>query len=174
MNTKSHTFHKFISKTNIIFFILFVLLTFIDRITKYAAFHFLVDRDIELIPGILELHYLENRGAAWGILQNQRWLLIIITVFVLLFLLLIYFKLPVAKRFHLLRFCLVLLAAGALGNLIDRVMNHYVIDFIYFSLIDFPVFNIADCFVCISAVLILYCLLFRYKDEELKLSKEGH
>ena len=84
-----------------------------------------------------------------------------------------YFKLPVTKRFHLLRFCIVLLAAGALGNLIDRLMNHYVIDFIYFRLIDFPVFNVADCFVCISAVLILYCLLFRYKDEELKLSKEG-
>lgn len=173
MNTKSYIFYKLTSKTNIIFFIMFVLLTFIDRISKYAASHVLAEGDIELIPGVLEFHYLENRGAAWGILQNQRWLLITITVLVLIFLIFSFFKLPAARRFHLLRFCLVLLAAGALGNLIDRLVNHYVIDFIYFCLIDFPVFNIADCFVCISAVLILYCLLFRYKEEELKLSKEG-
>lgn len=64
MNTQSHTFHKLTSKTNIIFFIMFVLLTFIDRITKYAALHFLAEGDIELIPSVLEFHYLENRGAA--------------------------------------------------------------------------------------------------------------
>ena len=164
---KIHREHG-IGKTNIIFFIMFVLLVFIDQAGKRAAFLFLRDSDIELIPGVLELHYLENKGAAWGMMQIAC----------------VFFRLSngrfsngkfsngrfsngscsLGNQFRFLRFCLVLLAAGAFGNLIDRVMNHYVIDFIYVSLIDFPVFNFADCFVSISAVLILYCILFRYKD----------
>lgn len=175
---KIHREHG-IGKTNIIFFIMFVLLVFIDQAGKRAAFLFLRDSDIELIPGVLELHYLENKGAAWGMMQNQTWILIAITAIVLIVIACVFFRLSNGKfsngrfsngsyslgnQFRFLRFCLVLLAAGAFGNLIDRVMNHYVIDFIYVSLIDFPVFNFADCFVSISAVLILYCILFRYKD----------
>ena len=175
------------SKTNIIFFIVFVLLVFIDQAGKRAAYLFLRDADIELVPGVLELHYLENKGAAWGMMQNQTWILITITAIVLIVIACVFFRLSrlsnakfsngtpangtysnescsTGHNFLFLRFCLVLLAAGALGNLIDRIMNHYVIDFIYVSLIDFPVFNFADCFVSISAVLILYCILFRYKD----------
>lgn len=180
---KIHREHG-IGKTNIIFFIMFVLLVFIDQAGKRAAFLFLRDSDIELIPGVLELHYLENKGAAWGMMQNQTWILIAITAIVLIVIACVFFRLSngrfsngkfsngrfsngscsLGNQFRFLRFCLVLLAAGAFGNLIDRVMNHYVIDFIYVSLIDFPVFNFADCFVSISAVLILYCILFRYKD----------
>lgn len=171
MKRKSHK-NRLSGKTNIIFFIMFVLLTFIDQMSKIAAAHFLADKDINLISGVLKLHYLENKGAAWGILQNRTWLLVSITVIVLIALIIIYYKLPAAKKFSLLRFCLVLLAAGAVGNVIDRIVNHYVIDFIYFSLIDFPVFNFADCFVCISAILILYCILFKYKDEDFKFIKE--
>lgn len=153
-------------KTNIIFFIMFVLLTCTDQISKQLAVRYLRGNDISVIPNVLQLHYLENKGAAWGILQNQTWLLIAITVVVLIVIAYIFYKLPEGKKFWLLRFGLVLLAAGALGNFIDRMANHYVIDFIYFSLINFPVFNLADCFVCISAGLILYCVLFKYKDED--------
>lgn len=166
--------NKLNRKTNIIFFIVFVLLAFIDQISKYMAARILYDHDIVLIPGVLELHYLENKGAAWGILQNQTWLLISITLVVLVVIVVAFLKLPATRQFNLLRFCLVLLAAGALGNFIDRIMNHYVIDFIYFSLINFPVFNIADCFVCISAALILYCILFKYKDEDYEQPVEEH
>lgn len=151
-------------KTNILFFIMFVLLVLIDQAGKKAALHFLRESDIELIPGVLELHYLENKGAAWGMLQNRTWVLIAVTTIVLIVIATVFYRLSKENRYLFLRSCLVLLAAGALGNLIDRMINHYVIDFIYFSLIDFPVFNFADCFVCISAVLILYCILFRYKD----------
>lgn len=164
--------NKLTVKTNIIFVIMFVLLTFIDQISKYAAAKHLIYKDIVLIPGVLELHYLENKGAAWGMLQNQRWLLLSITIIVLFMLVIIYCKLPNLKKFLLLRFCLVLLASGAIGNFIDRLVHRYVVDFIYFSCIDFPVFNIADCFVCISAALILYCLLFKYKDEDFNFMKK--
>lgn len=159
----THELHRG-SKTNLIFAILFVFLVFIDQAGKRAALHFLRDSDIELIPGVLELHYLENKGAAWGMMQNRTWILITVTAIVLIVIACVFYRLSKGNQFRFLRFCLVLLAAGVLGNLIDRIMNHYVIDFIYVSLIDFPVFNFADCFVCISAVLILYCILFRYKD----------
>lgn len=155
-----------ISKTNIICFIMFVLLTFIDQLTKLAAFRYLREESIKLVPNVLELRYLENKGAAWGIMQNQTGLLLAITAVVLVVIAYALYRLPDTKHFLLLRICLVLLSAGALGNFIDRICHHYVIDFIYFSLIDFPVFNFADCLVCISAVMILYCLLFKYKDED--------
>lgn len=155
-------------KTNIIFFIVFVLLAFIDQMSKYIAARFLKETDIVLIPDVLELHYLENKGAAWGIMQGQMWILVSVTILVLAVIIIAFLWLPPVRKFTLLRFCLVLLAAGALGNFIDRIMNQYVVDFIYFSLINFPVFNLADCFVCISAALILYCLLIKYKDEDFK------
>lgn len=161
---------KLLRKTNIMFLIMFVLLTFIDQITKHIAANTLQDKDIILFPGVLQLRYLENKGAAWGMLQNRTWFLLIITVIVLIIVFVAFVKIPAAKKFHLLRFCLILLTAGAIGNFIDRIVNHYVIDFIYFSLINFPIFNVADCYVCISAVLILYCVIFFYKDEDYQLS----
>lgn len=174
MNSKLNQNHKniFASKTNIIFFIMFVLLVFIDQLSKQAALKFLRDSDITLIPGVLELHYLENKGAAWGILQDKTWLLLAVTAAVLFVIVYVFYRLPYGEKFRFLRFCIILLAAGALGNFIDRIMNHYVIDFIYFSLINFPVFNFADCFVCISAALILYCILFKYKDADFNISEK--
>jgi signal peptidase II len=169
MIDKKNSYHTgWLNKTNITFFVMFVLLTFIDQISKYAASHFLADKDVSLIPGVLQLQYLENRGAAWGILQNKTWLLVSISIAVLILLIILYHKLSADRKFRLLQFCLVLLAAGALGNMIDRIVNRYVVDFIYISLIHFPVFNLADCFVCIASVLILYCVLFKYKDTDFK------
>lgn len=168
MDNKLYRLHNdfFSGKTNIMHIIMFVLLVFTDQLSKQAASRFLRGSDISLVPGVLELHYLENKGAAWGILQDKTWLLLTVTALVLIVIVYVFYRLPHKKQFHFLRFCLVLLAAGALGNFIDRIIKHYVVDFIYFSLIDFPVFNFADCYVCISAVLILYCILFKYKDAD--------
>lgn len=146
---------------------LFVFLIAADQITKKLAASYLLKGDIELIPDIFSLHYLENRGAAWGMFQNAFWLFYIITAIVLVVMVLFYARIPLDKHYHLLRFSILLLCAGAIGNFIDRAVNHYVVDFIYFSCINFPVFNIADCYVCISAVLLIYCLMIKYKDEEL-------
>ena len=66
---------------------------------------------------------------------------------------------------------LVVLCAGAIGNFIDRIINGYVVDFIYFEIINFPIFNIADIYVCISVFLLLYLLIFHYKEEELTWKK---
>lgn len=159
-------FNKQISrKTNIISTIMFVLLTFIDQLTKYLASHYL-STNISIIPNALELHYLENRGAAWGILQGKQWFLIPLTIIILFALFFAYNKIGAIAKFNLLRYSLIIISAGAIGNLIDRIIHHYVVDFIYVSLINFPVFNIADCYVCIGAFLIAFCMLFKYKDSD--------
>lgn len=152
--------------TNLFFAFLFVILILIDRITKNLAVQYLKGNEIELIPGVFSLHYLENRGAAWGMLQNAIWLFAIITIVVIAAMLYFYGRLPMERKYLLLRFTLILLAAGAVGNFIDRIMWHYVVDFLYFKYINFPVFNVADCYVCVAAVLLIYCLLFRYKEED--------
>ncbi len=158
--------NKKVIGTNLVFSGVFILLIAADRITKELAKTHLMGGDIQLIPGVLSLHYLENRGAAWGILQNAFWLFLIITVAVLVILAFFYARIPFERSYLLLRFTLILLAGGAVGNFIDRAVWHYVVDFIYFEWIDFPVFNVADCFVCVAAFLLIYCILFHYKDED--------
>ena len=99
---------------------------------------------IELIPGVLELFYLENRGMAFGLLQDQYWLFAMMTVLFLIVMVIVFYKLPKTRRFLPLFAVLTVLTAGAVGNFYDRFLNHYVVDFIYVSLINFPVFNVAD------------------------------
>ena len=80
---------------------------------------------------------------------------------------------PRQKKYLYLDYIIVLVVAGAIGNHIDRVLNNYVVDFIYFSLINFPVFNIADCYVTVSMILLLILILFYYKDEDLEEIKKS-
>ena len=121
-----------------------------------------------LIPGVFELLYTENRGAAFGIFQNQRIVFLIITAVILLAVIYCFVKIPSTKRFLPLQCLCVLIVSGAIGNMIDRLLNGYVVDFLYFSLIDFPVFNVADCYVTGGAVLAFVLLFWVYKDDELK------
>lgn len=157
---------KKILVTNIFYAALFVILVAIDQTTKHLAVSRLMKGDIVVIPGILTLHYLENPGAAWGILQNAFWLFYLITAVVLAVMIYFYGKIPFERHYLYFRFSIILLAAGAIGNFIDRAIQHYVVDFIYFECINFPVFNVADTFVCIAAILLMHCLLFYYKDEK--------
>lgn len=122
---------------------------------------------IPLIPGVLELLYVENRGAAFGILQNRQWFFMIITAVVLLAMVWVYPRIPSKRHFLPLRILVCLITAGAVGNMIDRVARGFVVDMIYFRLIDFPVFNVADIYVTCSAIALMVLLLFYYKEEEL-------
>ena len=79
---------------------------------------------------------------------------------------------PKSKKFLPLNYIIVFLIAGAVGNYIDRIINHYVVDFIYFSLINFPVFNVADCYVTVSVIILFILILFFYKDEDLDYLKQ--
>lgn len=151
-----------------IFMILGVLVLFgLDQWTKQlAVVHLQGQEDITLIPGVLQLHYLENRGAAFGLMQNHIWIFVILTLAFLVLAAYVYVKMPKTKRFLPLHVIEAILFAGAIGNLADRIRLNYVIDFIYFSLINFPVFNVADIYVTVSAVLLFIYVVFYYKEED--------
>lgn len=149
-------------------FLVWVILVFLDQYTKYLAMTYLRPKGaIDLIPGVLELRYLENRGAAFGILQNRQWVFVIFAIACIIFCAWTGFRLAVSNRHAALRICLAALCAGAAGNLIDRVARGYVIDFIYFSLIHFPVFNLADVCVSLSTAALVILVLFFDKGEDI-------
>ena len=120
---------------------------------------------IPLIPGVLSFTYHENRGAVWGIMQGQIPILIVSTVIILGIIFFIYSKIPDTKKYIWLRIIAVMITGGAVGNFIDRVFRHYVVDFIYFELINFPIFNVADMYVVCAAALLIIVSLFVYKDD---------
>ena len=106
--------------TNLAFSTRFILFLLLDRMTKKWAAVTLPKGDIDIIPDILTLHYLENRGAAWGIFQNAFWLFFIITIVVVGVMVYFYARIPFTRRYWYLRFTIILLSSGAIGNFIDR------------------------------------------------------
>lgn len=151
------------AKSVVIFFVLLL----IDQLTKLWAVKILKPiGSIKIIHNVLEIYYVENRGAAFGIMQNKQWFFLIITLAVLVCLLWISGKIPEEKHFVPLKACLYFVGAGAVGNMIDRVFRKYVVDFIYFSLINFPVFNVADIYVTVAAVMLVILILFFYQEED--------
>lgn len=141
----------------------------LDQFTKYLATTHIQDNAITIIDGVFELRYLKNYGAAFGMLQNQQWFFLIVTLITLCIVTFIYVKLPRDKHFTPLRICLVTLVAGAIGNMIDRISLGYVVDFFYFELIDFPIFNVADIFATVSTIALVILFLFYYSEEDFDL-----
>lgn len=150
----------------VIFFIFLILL---DQWTKSLATAYLKNQEpFVIIPGVFQLRYLENRGAAFGMMQGKQTVFMIIAALALIFIVYAYFKLPWEKRFYPLRAVGLLIAGGAVGNLIDRIFVGYVIDFFYFELIDFPIFNVADIYVTVATILLALLILFFYQENELE------
>lgn len=140
-----------------------------DQYTKYLAVAHLKERKpFVLIDGVFSLTYLENRGAAFGLFQNKQYLFVAGAAIILILVVFLYVRMPFSVRYCPLRICGVLLCAGAVGNMIDRLRLNYVVDFFYFELIDFPIFNVADCYVVIACFLFVILILFYYKDEDLQ------
>jgi signal peptidase II len=111
-----------------------------------------------LIPGFLNLTYVQNQGAAFGILQNMQWLLAIVALVVCG--IGIYYLLNNKNNPRLVRIAISLIIAGGLGNLIDRVVFGYVRDFFEFAFVRFYIFNVADIFVTVGASLLIIYLVF--------------
>lgn len=140
----------------------------LDQYTKYlAVIHLKDNKPFIIINGILELNYLENTGAAFGVLENQKAFFIFVAVVVLSVIGYVLLKTPDHKKYGILHISLSLIAAGAIGNMIDRIRLNYVVDFIYFSLINFPIFNVADMYVTVSTAVLMILLLFVYKESDL-------
>ena len=151
----------------IISIVLMIVSVIADQVTKYLIVSNMeLYESIDLIPGVLRFTYIHNDGAAFGSLDNARWLFMILsTVAIVAILGYLFWKKPQDK---LLLSSLILITGGGIGNMIDRIRLGYVIDFIDFC--AFPkiwmwVFNVADCCVCIGAgLLALWMILDTVKE----------
>lgn len=146
-----------------------VILVFLDQYTKLLAAHYLKGKEsVSILDGVLELRYLypENIGIAFGMFQGKVELFSLISI--LLFGVILWFFLKIPKERYYLPLLSVsfLMFSGAAGNFIDRVFRGYVIDFIYFSLIDFPIFNLADVYVVCAGILLVLLVLFKYRRND--------
>ena len=157
---------KQVINTALYSFLLILALIFFDQITKIWAASDLSSGPVTLIPGAFELRYLENQGAAFGMLQGARTFFLIITPIFSALVVFVLLRMPATRRYLPLRICMVLLIAGAMGNFIDRLLFSYVRDFFYISLIDFPIFNVADIYVTFGVIILIILILFVYKDGE--------
>lgn len=167
------------------------VLVLIDQITKSLAVAFLKGKPaIPIIKDVFELEYLENTSAAFGmdpisflhkifqfdIFNNNPQLYLdvrmgffyFLTFVIIVVLGLLYMRIPNEKRFRYLDWIVLFMIAGAIGNFIDRVVQQYVVDFFYFKLIDFPIFNVADIYVTCATVALLILGLIFYKDEDIE------
>lgn len=143
--------------------ILFVILVAIDQVTKYIAIINLKGKnEVVIIDKWLHFTYVENSGAAFGIFQNATILFTILTIIIVFGIM--WYMLKESNNIGVfLKFSLVMIIAGAIGNLIDRIRLGYVVDFIYSplgGLYNFPVFNFADIYVTCSAIFLIIYLLF--------------
>ena len=142
------------------FIILFIVAA--DQISKYITIQYLKPlKTVSLLKGVLSLTYVENRGAAFGILQNQRWFLIILPIIIVAAL--IIYLVTHRKESVLMRICLAIILGGAIGNLIDRVFLGYVVDMFQVTFIEFPVFNVADIAVVCGTFILAFQLFFMDK-----------
>ncbi len=135
----------------------------LDRVTKYIAKVYLEPAgSIPVIRNVFHLTYVENRGVAFGMLQNKTWIFVPVTVVIVMGIIYILQKMKGCSVF--LKVSLMFILSGALGNLIDRIYQGYVVDFLDFRV--WPVFNVADSFIVMGAILLGYLVII--KGEELK------
>lgn len=139
----------------------------VDQFTKYIALEKLKPLgSISVIDNIFSFTFVENRGAAFGIFQGRTTILSIVTVVIIICIIYFYIKLPKGIVYNWVKFSLILIISGAIGNLIDRISQGYVIDFFHATFINFPVFNMADIYVVIGAILMTVLIIFFVKDEK--------
>lgn len=150
-------------KNTIIFLIVIVCFLF-DLLTKQIANNILgVYEKNEIINDFFYLTLCYNTGGAWSIFSGNVWLLVIISLFALAFI--IYSMIKSKSNFY--KYSSAIFVGGLVGNLFDRIAYGKVIDFLDFIIFgyDFPVFNIADCFICIGVVLMLVAVIKEENDE---------
>ncbi|MGN0382701.1 MAG: signal peptidase II [Eubacterium sp.] len=162
---------------------LLILLVMLDQITKNMATLYLKGKEpYVIIKNVLEFYFLNggNKGAAWGIFSGWTIYFIIITLIVSIIILVLIIRTDkliysnkissdTKRKFSILQIFFISLMAGALGNLIDRIFLGAVVDFIYFKLINFPIFNVADIYVTCSAFAIITICIFYLKEDEFDL-----
>ncbi len=131
----------------------------LDQVTKYIALTDLKPIGVHpFIPKLLEFRFTLNEGIAWGMLAGKQWIFIptsLIAIGIVIYIIIRYRK----QISPLLCISLAMIAGGGIGNQIDRIFSGAVIDFLNFLFIDFPIFNVADCFVSVGSVLAIFSVL---------------
>ena len=151
-----------------------VIAVALDQFSKVWMTDFLAGHGgyFELWPKVFNLLYIENKGAAFGMLQNARWFFVVLTSLVVIAAIVYCIK-ERKNSTWLFKISTAMIIGGAIGNLIDRVLSGIVIDFFYFELINFAVFNVADSFVTVGAILLGIYVLFVYDfDDDKKIKKD--
>lgn len=152
----------------ILFFCFAAAIVLLDQKTKDIAARTLASEDIILIPGVLRLTLVLNTGAAFGSFSGKTAFLAFFTVFLLALCVWVYWRIAGRSGVRMLKVTVVMIFSGGLGNFIDRAFRGAVTDFIYFEMIDFPVFNTADCFVTVGALLLLFSAFTVYRNREMR------
>ena len=164
--TNKNVYHSNIFKY-ILLIMIFILISF-DQIIKFLVKRLLSKYEtLPIIDSVLHLTYVKNYGAAFGFLQNQKNFLILITSLILIGVIVFMFL----KKIHnnMLLWGLTLVISGGVGNLIDRIADGYVVDYIDFRLINFAVFNLADSYIVVGVVVMaIYILFVEPKEEKIK------
>jgi signal peptidase II len=152
--------------------IIFVLsLVGIDQLIKYFVIEYLKPIGVfELIEGFIRLRYVENTGAVFGSFSSHTAVLTVVSIILLI--VTVYFLVSQKNKSKLVSLTLLLMIAGGIGNIIDRIRLHFVVDYIEPTFIDFAVFNFADCLITVGAfVLMIYLVIDIVKDEKTKKEK---
>ena len=135
-----------------------LLLVGADQLTKHLVLTHLADgHSVTVIPQVLQFRYVQNTGAAFSLFHDKTWLLSLVTAAILIAAAVLLIRGKIPGRFK--QVCVLLIMAGGIGNLIDRVFRHYVVDFLEVLFVRFAVFNVADCFVTVGAFLLIFCLI---------------
>ena len=135
-----------------------------DQFAKYLTVaNIPLFSDVPFIPGLLQLTYVQNTGAAFSSFQGQQWLFAVMFVIFTGVILWEFFKKPMPFT-KLERWCIAAVYAGGLGNMIDRVRLGYVVDMIETTFMEFPVFNVADCFITCGCILLMAHLFLFNKE----------
>lgn len=149
----------------LIIFVIAGLLILLDQLSKnFIVNHFALGKSKEVITNFFSISSHRNRGAAWGILQDSRLFFIIVTIIFIA--ILTYYLLKQNNSLSTLdKGTFALIYGGAIGNFIDRLTRHEVVDFLDFRIFgyDFPIFNLADCFICVGVVFLLFKI---YKEDK--------
>lgn len=148
------------------FFAGIFIIAILDQAAKIFAAGLLQSVDTyPLWNEVFHLTYVENKGAGWGIFSNHTWLLTVATIVVVIAA--VSYMVVKKPKDKLLQTAMTFMIGGAIGNLVDRIRQGFVIDFFDFTLINFPVFNIADCFITVgAAIFVVYVLFFSDKKEK--------
>ena len=135
-----------------------------DQVTKYLTVASIpLYQDVAVLPGVLNLTYVQNTGAAFSSFEGQQWLFAVIFLVFTGLIFWEYYKKPMGfLPFE--RWCIAAVYGGGLGNMIDRVRMGYVVDMIETSFMEFPVFNVADIFITCGCILMMAHLIFCNKE----------